>query len=186
MFESNRFIQDCCDGLREANAHAALREIVARGVSEPRQILRSLGEPKLSGIETLYRSETLTILNVLWGPGMSLYPHDHRMWAVIGIYSGREDNAFYRRSESGLSPHSIKTLNIKETIPLGEAVIHAVTNPLDQITAAIHVYGGDFFATARSEWDPQTFQERPFDIEHARQVFEEANKRLPSDKVDIR
>jgi predicted metal-dependent enzyme (double-stranded beta helix superfamily) len=100
------------------------------------------------------------------------------MWAVIGIYSGREDNSFYHRSETGLIPHGAKTLNLKDTIPLGEAVIHAVTNPLDRITAAIHVYGGDFFAVPRSEWDPRTFQERPFDIEHARQVFAEANQRL--------
>jgi predicted metal-dependent enzyme (double-stranded beta helix superfamily) len=100
------------------------------------------------------------------------------MWAVIGIYSGREDNSFYHRSETGLIAHGVKTLNPKETVPLGEAVIHAVTNPLDQITAAIHVYGGDFFATPRSEWDPCTLQERPFDIQHAREVFEEANKRL--------
>jgi predicted metal-dependent enzyme (double-stranded beta helix superfamily) len=180
MFESDRFMQDCRDGLREQNANAAVREIVARAVSEPHQVLKSLGEPKLSGIQPLYRSDKLTILNVLWGPGMTLYPHDHRMWAVIGIYSGREENSFYHRSESGLVAHGVKTLDLKETIPLGEAVIHAVTNPLDQITAAIHVYGGDFFAVPRSEWDPRTFQEQPFDIEHARQVFAEANKRLAS------
>ena len=180
MFETERFIQDCRAGLREQNAHAAMREIVARAVSEPGQLLKSLGEPKLSGIETLYRSDTLTILNVLWGPGMTLYPHDHRMWAVIGIYSGREDNSFYHRGESGLVSHGVKTLSLKETIPLGDAVIHAVTNPLDQITAAIHVYGGDFFSVPRSEWDPRTLQEQPFDIEHARQVFAEANKRLAS------
>ena len=180
MFETDRFIQDCRAVLREQNSHAAMREIVARAVSEPGQVLKSLREPKLSGIQTLYRSDTLTILNVLWGPGMTLYPHDHRMWAVIGIYSGREDNSFYHRSEDGLVPHGVKTLSLKETIPLGEAVIHAVTNPLDQITAAIHVYGGDFFATPRSEWDPRTLQEQPFDIDHARQVFEEANKRLAS------
>ncbi len=34
---------------------------------------------------------------------------------------------------------------------LQEADAHAVTNLLDQITAALHVYGGDFFATPRSE-----------------------------------
>ena len=157
-----------------------MREIVARAVSEPGEILKSLGEPTLSGIQSLYRSDTLTILNVLWGPGMTLYPHDHRMWAVIGIYSGREDNSFYRRSESGLNAHGGKTLNLKDTLPLGEAVIHSVTNPLDRITAAIHVYGGDFFAVPRSEWDPQTLQERPFDLERAKQVFAEANTRLVS------
>lgn len=28
---------------------------------------------------------------------MSQLPHNHRMWAVIGIYTGREDNIFWRR-----------------------------------------------------------------------------------------
>jgi predicted metal-dependent enzyme (double-stranded beta helix superfamily) len=180
MFETDRFIEDCRQGLAEQNPHVAVREIVTRAVSEPGGILNSLGEPRLSGIQTLYRSDTLTILNVLWGPWMTLYPHEHRMWAVIGIYSGREENSFYHRSESGLIAHGAKTLNLKESLPLGEAVIHSVTNPLDRITAAIHVYGGDFFAVPRSEWDPQTLQERPFDIEHAKGLFEEANKRLAS------
>ena len=184
MFESDRFIEDCLKALGDQNPHAAVREIVARAVSEPGQIVKTLGEPTLSGIQSLYRSDTLTILNVLWGPGMTLYPHDHRMWAVIGIYSGREDNSFYRRNESGLQGHGGKTLNLKETLPLGEAVIHSVTNPLDRITAAIHVYGGDFFAVPRSEWDPQTLQERPFNIEHAQEVFAEVNRRLvPSPSV---
>jgi predicted metal-dependent enzyme (double-stranded beta helix superfamily) len=180
MFDLETFTASCRKALREKNSHATVREIVAEAVSQPQQVLRSLGEPKFSGIQSLYRSENLTILNVLWGPGMSLYPHDHRVWAVIGIYSGREDNTFYRRSESGLMVQGGKTLDLKETIPLGEAVIHSVTNPLDQITAAIHVYGGDFFAVPRSEWDPRTFEERPYNIEHAREVFERANKRLAS------
>ena len=25
-------------------------------------------------------------LNIVWSPGISLFPHDHRTWAVIGIY----------------------------------------------------------------------------------------------------
>ena len=178
MFETDRFIQDCRAALLKQNPHAAIREIVARAVSEPVEVLKALGEPKLSGLQSVYRSDALTILNVLWGPGMTLYPHDHRMWAVIGIYSGREDNAFYHRSGSGLTLQNEKTLNLKDTIPLGEKVIHAVTNPLDRITAGIHVYGGDFFAVPRSEWDPNTLEERPFDLERARQVFAEANKRL--------
>ena len=67
MFETDRFVQECRDGLRDQNPHAAMREIVASAVSEPDQVLKSLGEPRLSGIQTLYRSDTLTILNVLWG-----------------------------------------------------------------------------------------------------------------------
>ncbi|HXG50213.1 MAG TPA: hypothetical protein VNN77_02260 [candidate division Zixibacteria bacterium] len=180
MFALERFKEDCLRALKEKSQHVAIKELVARAVGSPREILKALGEPRQAGIETLYRSEQLTILKVLWGPGMLLYPHDHRMWAVIGVYVGQEDNAFYRRGGRGLIGHGNKTLMAKETIPLGEAVIHAVRNPLEKITAALHVYGGDFFGVPRSEWDPRTLEERPFDLEHARRVFEESNRRLRS------
>jgi hypothetical protein len=36
---------------------------------------------------------------------------------------------------------------------------------------------GDFFATPRSEWTPDTLEERPYDVEHTRRVFAEANER---------
>ena len=42
----------------------------------------------------LYSAPDLTVINVVWPPLFSLYPHDHRMWAAICIYRGREDNAF--------------------------------------------------------------------------------------------
>jgi predicted metal-dependent enzyme (double-stranded beta helix superfamily) len=153
MFQTEQLIEDRCRALHETNAHRAVKEVVARTVTEPSQLLKALGEPKLASIQTLYRSDQLTILNVLWGPGIYLYPHDHRMWAVIGIYGGREENAFYCRSDSGLSEVGAKALDTKDVAPLGEFVIHAVTNPLQKITAAIHVYGGDFFAVPRSEWE---------------------------------
>jgi len=44
-------------------------------------------------------------------------------------------------------------------------------------TGGIHVYGGDFFAMPRSEWTPDTLEERPYDVERAKQVFADANER---------
>lgn len=178
MFDKERFVEECRAALKERNAHAAIRELVARAVREPAQVLRALGEPQRSGLETIYRADDLTILNLCWGPRMVIKPHDHRMWAVIGIYGGREQNIFYRRGANGLTQHGTRELNTKDTVPLGAAIIHAVTNPLDQITATIHVYGGDFFATPRSEWDPSTFEERPYDVEDTKRAFEQANERL--------
>ena len=178
MFDKQSFIEQCRAAIRDSDPQGAVRELVAKAVRDPADVVRVLGEPRRSGVETLYRANDLTILNLCWGPRMVFKPHDHRIWAVIGIYGGREDNTFYRRSKDGLTRHGTKELNAKETIPLGAAIIHAVTNPLDQITAAIHVYGGDFFATPRSEWDPQTFAEKPYDVEHTMRAFEEANERL--------
>jgi predicted metal-dependent enzyme (double-stranded beta helix superfamily) len=100
------------------------------------------------------------------------------MWAVIGIYGGREENTFFRRSDQGLKRHGVKELNAKDVAPLGESIIHAVRNPLDQVTAALHVYGGNFFETPRSEWDPKTLEERPYDVDDTMRQFEESNRRL--------
>jgi predicted metal-dependent enzyme (double-stranded beta helix superfamily) len=180
MFQKERFIEECRAALKERNAQGAIRELMARAVSEPGAIVRELGEPRRAGLETLYRGEDLTVLNLLWGPRMVIRPHDHRVWAVIGIYGGREQNTFYRRSEDGLKQHGVRELDAKDVAPLGATIIHSVTNPLDQLTAAIHVYGGDFFNIPRSEWDPATFQERPYSSEETIRAFEESNKLLRS------
>ena len=178
MFDKERFIEDCRAALKESNAHAAIRELVAKAVSEPAQLLKVIGEPTRGGVETFYKADDLTILNLCWGPQMVFKPHDHRMWAVIGIYTGREENTFFRRDGDGLKQHGMKVMEPKDTTPLGASIIHSVTNPLDRITGAIHVYGGDFFAAPRSEWDPKTFKEQPYDMEHTLRAFEASNARL--------
>ena len=63
----------------------------------------------------------------------------------------------------------------RDVEPLGRDIIHAVTNPLPRLTGAIHVYGGDFFAASRSEWDPETLLEQRFDMEKNLRLFEQAN-----------
>ncbi|HEU5320119.1 MAG TPA: hypothetical protein VFX28_04905, partial [Methylomirabilota bacterium] len=124
-----------------------------------------------------HRSPELSIFNIVWTPGMAIQPHDHRMWAVIGLYGGREDNVFYRRTARGLAAAGGRQLDTTDTVVLGPSIIHSVANPLEDFTGAIHVYGGDFFTVARTEWDPETLQARPFDVEGARRVFAEANAR---------
>jgi predicted metal-dependent enzyme (double-stranded beta helix superfamily) len=177
MFDIERLIVDCRAALQESSPHSAIKEVVQRAMSRPREVEQALGAPQWAEIGTLHRSPELTILKVVWAPGMSIYPHDHRMWAVIGLYGGREDNVFYRRSAQGLVPAGGTRLDITDTTLLGKTVIHAVTNPLRQFTGAIHVYGGDFFAVPRSEWDPETLEERPYDVEKAKRVFIAANER---------
>jgi len=178
LFTTERFIEDCRAALKEKNAQAAIRELVTQAVSEPGQVMRALGEPVRAGLNTIYKADDLTILNLCWGPGMVFKPHNHQMWAVIGIYTGREDNTFFRRDAQGLRRHGTKELHAKDTVPLGKDIIHAVTNPLDQVTAALHVYGGDFFAAARSEWDPRTLEERAYDVQATIRAFEESNAKL--------
>jgi len=179
LFSLDRFIADCRAAVAEDPSHKAVREVVARAVSAPAQVLRALGEPKRGEVQSLYRSNGLTILNVIWAPWTTIMPHDHRMWAVIGIYTGREDNIFWRRlpaAEGGrIEAAGAKALSERHAAPLGRDIIHSVTNPIPRLTGAIHVYGGDFFDTARSQWDPETLVEGPYDMAKTMRVFAEAN-----------
>ena len=116
------------------------------------------------------------MLNVIWPPLMTLYPHDHRMWAAIGIYSGREDNAFYRRNKGSLVPSGGRSLTERAVLLLGADVIHSVHNPAAlSYTGAIHVYGGDFVGTPRSQWDSDTLTEGPYDLGAVRQELTAPN-----------
>jgi predicted metal-dependent enzyme (double-stranded beta helix superfamily) len=178
MFDLDQFAADCREALREKSAQPAMREVLARAVSDPGAVLKALGEPKQGELIKLYHSPDLTILNVLWAPWMTMLPHNHAMWAVIGIYTGREDNIFWRRLPDGsgkVEAAGAKALCEKDVIPLGQDIIHSVTNPLPRLTGAIHVYGGDFFAAGRKEWDAETLREQDCDGEKMRQRFSEAN-----------
>jgi predicted metal-dependent enzyme (double-stranded beta helix superfamily) len=179
MFDLDKFVADCREALAKDKSHRFVREVVARAVSEPASVLRGLGEPKRAEIRKLYHAPDLTVLNVIWAPCMTIMPHNHRMWAVIGIYTGREDNIFWRRipGDKGgkLEAAGAKALCAKDAEPLGHNVIHSVTNPIPRLTGAIHVYGGDFFGIERSEWNPESLEEGRYDASKTVRMFEEAN-----------
>jgi predicted metal-dependent enzyme (double-stranded beta helix superfamily) len=182
MLDLDRFFADCRAAVAAESSHRLVREVVARAVSDPDAVVAALGEPTRAGINVIYRTPNLTVLNLIWGPGMTIMPHDHRMWAVIGIYTGREDNVFWRRlpadADREIEAASARSLCRGDCTPLGSDIIHSVTNPIPRLTGAIHVYGGDFLEQERSEWDPETLHERPYDVARARQLFEASNRSL--------
>ena len=185
-FDIDDFVARCRNAVEANDSHMAVREIVAEAVSDPASILKGLGEPKRPEIRKLFHSDNLTVINVIWAPMITVMPHNHRMWAVIGIYSGREDNIFWRRvpgTPNKVEAAGARALCEKDAEPLGRDIIHSVTNPIDRLTGAIHVYGGDFFGTERSEWDSLTLLEHRSDGEQARRMFEEASARFEPAKL---
>jgi len=167
----------CQGALSEHTPVLAVRDVLAELVAGRAELERALGPVNCGGITTLHRAADLTVLRVAWTPGMALYPHDHRMWAVIAMYGGQEDNAFFRRAPGGLEPAGGRELPAGDVLVLGDDAIHAVANSRQEFAVALHVYGGDFFSVERSEWDPATFEERPRDLERTQRLFDEANAR---------
>jgi len=176
MFDIEEFVAECKTALAEPQPVLVIKELVEQAVAQPAELDAALGTAHKGGFRCLHRSPEMTVLQFVWPPGVKLFPHDHRMWAANGIYGGGEDNAFYRRAPQGLQASGGKQLQAGDVALLGEDVIHAVANPNRTYTAAIHVYGGDYFGTPRSQWDPDTLREQPFDVEAVRRVLDEADR----------
>ena len=174
----DRFVEDCLIANQELDAQAAVQEVLAKAVSTPNAVISALGEPEKAGLNVLLSSSTLTIFAATWTPQMNLMPHDHLMWASIGIYTGREDNIFWKRSADGIRAYGAEALFVRDTASLPEDTVHSVTNPLLRFTGGIHIYGGDFFDTTRSQWDPETLEEEPSDGAVIRGIFQRENERL--------
>ena len=144
--------------MAEQDSHIAVKELVARAVSDPASVLKGFGEPTKAGVNKLFVSDKLTVLNLIWGPMMTLKPHDHKIWAVIGIYTGREDNIFWRKTKDDPVGHieaaNAKVIGAGDCAPLGKDVVHSVTNPIPRLT------------------------EQPFNMQGNIQLLEESNTRL--------
>jgi predicted metal-dependent enzyme (double-stranded beta helix superfamily) len=177
--DMDRFVEDCIRANTERDPQAAVREVLARAVSDPRAALRAIGEPSKAGLNVFHRSPTLTIFAATWTPQMNLMPHNHLMWALIGIYTGREDNILWRTSDGSIDAYGAKALFEGDVATMPVDAIHSVTNPLPRFTGGVHIYGGDFFTTKRSQWNPETLAVEPSDGEVIKRIFERENARLP-------
>jgi predicted metal-dependent enzyme (double-stranded beta helix superfamily) len=173
-----RFVEDCIAANKEADSQTAVLDVLARAVRDPAAVSAAVGEPREAGMRVLHRSKTLTIFCATWTPRMNLMPHNHLMWANIGIYSGREDNILWRRVSGRIDAYSARALFRGDAVALPADVIHSVTNPLVRFTGGIHIYGGDFFATPRRQWNPETLAEEPSDGEVIRAIFDRENELL--------
>ena len=141
MFNLGIFVEDCRAAAEQDPAHLAVSEIMERAFADPAAVTAGLGStPTESRIVPIYKSSDLTIM-----------PHNHEMWAVIGVSGGREDNIFWRRVKGA---------------PDGRIEAAGAKAPS---TGAIHVYGGPF--VERSERVAEYLTEQAYDMAKAKGRF---------------
>ena len=163
MFEAETFVAECQAALAERQPMLAVKEILERAVARPDDVTSGLhAEP---GVAVLHRSPDLSVISVVVPAGSPpSLPHDHRMWALVGVYGGREDNQFFRRTTAGIEESGGRSVLVSDILAMGDDTVHAIRNPLGQSAlAAIHVYGGDIVGTARSMWTVPGHEEQPYD-----------------------
>jgi predicted metal-dependent enzyme (double-stranded beta helix superfamily) len=101
MIDLDRFLAECRAAVSLDTSHKCVRAIVARAVSETAAVVEGLDAPVRTEVQKLYSSPELTLLDVIWGSGMTVMPHNHLMWTC----TGREDNMFWRRLPATMGLH---------------------------------------------------------------------------------
>lgn len=168
MFNLDTFVSQCQAALQESDPAAVVESLVQDAITDP-EGLRAAFAPTAQGKSikerAAFRSDVLTVLDVANSPGLITPAHDHQMWAVIGVYDGEEQNVFYQTEANGLKEIGGRLLKVGDVAVLSTDTIHAISNPLDRKSCAIHVYGGDLVdRPGRSIWHPVTQEREPYDI----------------------
>ncbi|OEE85338.1 hypothetical protein A1OQ_18070 [Enterovibrio norvegicus FF-162] len=181
-FDLARLIKECESAFEKPNPQKHIVDILTESLRNPTSVAAVLQPARRAGYETLYVSDAFTILHFVWAPKMTMPAHNHNLWAVVGVYEGREDHIFWRRNDeqaaSEICAVGAATLAPGEVLSMDTNAIHSVLNPTDLFTGGIHIYSGNFFETPRSGWDPMSLQESPLDAQKNNAIFEAENALL--------
>src|SRR6516165_5405198 len=111
------------DQLRPAVANsdlAAVADLVRSAIREKPLV------SQVSSSQLLHSEPGLTVLHTVVNPAFVSPPHDHRTWAVIGVYDGQEDNTFYSLINGSRRIEQVGRRNLRqgEVLTLGIEAIH--------------------------------------------------------------
>jgi predicted metal-dependent enzyme (double-stranded beta helix superfamily) len=164
---TEEFVAQCSAAVKEDHGASAVKEVVERAVRDGRLIDEL---PVEAGVTVVHGAEDLTILHVVMaerpaGAGNPI-PHNHRLWAAIGVVHGSEQNEFFRRSGGTIEPSGKgRVIGEGDVLMMGDDTIHSVKNPSsDRLSSALHVYGGNLLATEKTMWCDPDWTAEPFDF----------------------
>jgi len=169
-FDLDRFIHECRLALDQPDPAGAVSRMLSEALRDPQAMAAALPAATLDGsgaarYDFLHQDSRLSVLHVVMPAGLVSPPHNHLVWAVIGMYRGGEDSEFFVRDGTRLRPAGHRALRAPEVMRLEAEVIHGISNPLAEPSRALHVYGGALANPSRSLWAPDTLVEEPFQVE---------------------
>ena len=168
MADLDAFVANCKATLADDDPTPKVEALVREAIADPEGLHAAFGE-RITGKSLrdriIYHDDELTVLQVATVPGLQSPVHNHNMWAVIGVYDGEEYNAFFKETADGLHQAGEKHLKEGDIAVLQAETIHAINNPIDRKSNAIHVYGGNLVnREGRSMWNPRTQEREDYEI----------------------
>ena len=114
---------------------------------------------------------SLAVFSSAYAAGRGFPPHDHGTWAIVAGVEGTEVDTAWRRIDDGTRAGYAKLEKGGETlVEAGSAVamvsgeIHSVENRTDRTSVSLHVYGSHVGLIDRSQFDPATHRQQPFQV----------------------
>jgi predicted metal-dependent enzyme (double-stranded beta helix superfamily) len=164
MTDLAAFVQTCASLVDEPDAAERVADAVQAVIADAGALSARIEalRPAPGQAAVVHRDDNLTVLGLEVAAGFVSPAHNHTIWAVVGIYQGNEDNIFYDRMSDGIAETGRAILGEGDALALPPDAVHRITNSGSAPMRALHVYGGDLFATSRSQWDDDTGEELPF------------------------
>lgn len=165
-FDRHQFVDECLDAGRGSAPAEAVRELVERAVRAPTSLEDAFGHTMGFDGGILHHSAEMTIQYLVFPPGYRTGIHEHLLWAVIGPWSGFEDNDLYRVDEDGqLNQITSIRADTGHALVFEADAIHDAAAPLETWSAALHVYGGALFDQPAREWTGTSPTAQPIDMD---------------------
>ena len=152
----------------------AVSRVLRKLVKEqgPQSIIEALeaAVPNAAPIGELiaYKSPQLTVLYAKIPPHFRSAIHNHTVFACIAQLTGEETSVVYEPTEDGkLRVVHSTTGRPGDVVELPVDAIHHIENPCDEVSTALHVYGGDFGAVMedRSLWTHDDYEQSGFSFQ---------------------
>jgi len=83
-----------------------------------------------------------TVVSLVWNRGQQSPIHAHHTWCSVAVYRGEISETFYVADQGG--PRPVRTVRRGAgtlSFDGGEAAVHRIANPADDVAVSIHVYG---------------------------------------------
>jgi predicted metal-dependent enzyme (double-stranded beta helix superfamily) len=159
VFNPDELVHRCLSGLTATDPVGLAAEAMASALADCGGAQRTFQE---GAFNVLYWSPKLLIFQGTGQPGVWSRIHDHKMWAVIGVFRGVERNEFFERGDTRLRKTSELDIQAGQAKVLDPDVIHRSGNPDTEPNGWLNVYGGDLIHAVRSQWDDDGTNERPY------------------------
>ncbi len=178
VFDLRRFVKDCENAGGELNCADYVSVRLRYELTNHFSMAAAL--PVFEEEEVLlHADDNITIFLVQLSANVLYPPHNHNMAATVALCQGSEIATYYRL-RGGKPERTVgRTYSAGDLVFLPADAIHAVGNPGNARSIALHVYYGNLPAMRRSLWHPETGEALTFTEENYFRFAKPVDDTLP-------